>query len=71
VSSFARFKCDCIVTRFKNYNVIVVIILDNLVDILEFVIIYIVSFYISLLFVSLLATILQSFIILSRIQNII
>jgi len=66
VSSFARFKCDCIVTKFKDYNIIVVIIFNDLVKILEFVIIYIVLFYISLLFVNLFTTILQSFIMLSR-----
>jgi len=67
VSSSTHFKCDCIAIRSKDHNVIVVIIFNDLVDIFEFVIICIILFYISLLFVSLLATILQSLIMLFKV----
>jgi len=71
VSLSTRSGCDGVFSRFKDYKIVVIIILYDVNSTLELITIDIVTFYILLLLIGPLATILQSSIILLGVQNII
>ncbi len=59
-----------IVCKIESYQIVLVIVFDNICSALKLVAIDIILVYILLLLISLFATILQLFVVLSRVENI-